>query len=191
MAPGKRRLTGEITMKRTLVTLSILSLLAACGGGSDSKGTPVNPVAVQQTQAPAAKPAPVAPTAPQSWSEYPTRRPGVNRINAAYRELLALVSDPIRTEATAQEKEAIADLEGWYFTRFGMLVQNAQDKTGGTKAGLMKTAEEMKTMRQALSDREYAGRIMSAVYPAMLVKPEEWREPVIDYYKALDIVLFN
>ena len=178
-------------MKRTLITLTILSLLAACGGGSDSKGTPVNPVAVQQTQAPAAKPTPVAPTSPQSWTEYPTRRPGVNRINAAYRELLDLVSDPVRMEADAKEKEAIADLEGWYFTRFGMLVQNAQDRTGGTKAGLKATAEEMKTMRSALSDREYAGRVMSAVYPAMLVKPEEWKEPVIDYYKALDIVLFN
>lgn len=188
---------------KTIAATSLITLLAACGGGG-SEAQPaskvVNPTKVEveevvrQQIEPQAKPE--VPSAARDWlASIPTtkmavdttKKPSVYEIGAAYRGLMNLVSDTSDRQPTSEEFEMIAKLESWYWVRFGMLAQSGEKFNA--KENLNRVEKEMNVLKTNFSYRNYVGRIMSAVYPAMLVKPETWEEAVVDYFKSADRML--
>ena len=176
---------------KTIIAASLIALLAACGGGgSDTQPAAdvVNPTKVVIAEQ-------VIESVPQ-MPEYgqttklvvdTTKKPSVYEIGEAYRGLMNLVSDESDRQPTYEEHAMIAKLESWYWVRFGMLAQSGEKFD--VKASLIQTEREMNTLKSNFSYRNYVGRIMSAVYPVMLVKPETWEEAVTDYFKSADRVL--
>ena len=175
---------------KTIVAATLIALLAACGGGSDAQpaASVVNPTKVVIAEQ-------VVESVPQ-MPEYSqttklvvdtTKKPSVYEIGEAYRGLMNLVSDESNRQPTHEEHVMITKLESWYWVRFGMLAQSGEKFD--VKSSLIQTEREMNMLKSNFSYRNYVGRIMSAVYPAMLVKPETWEEAVTDYFKSADRVL--
>lgn len=176
---------------KTIIAASLIALLAACGGGgsdTQSATSVVNPTKVVITEQ-------VVESVPQ-MPEYDqttklvvntTKKPSVYEIGDAYRGLMNLVSDESDRQPTPEEHAMIAKLESWYWVRFGMLAQSGEKFD--VKESMIRVEREMNMLKSNFSYRNYVGRIMSAVYPAMLVKPETWAEAVDDYFKSADRVL--
>lgn len=179
-------------MKRTakaIIAASLTALLTACGGGgSDAQPATsvVNPTKVvveQSTEAPQSK-------LGDSDKErvfvntsreilMSAKRPTVYEIVKAYRTMAAYVSSGEQRDMTNIEENDLDRLEIWFWLRWGLLQQSGETMT--TKERLGKTKQDMIEMHKNFSMREYVGRIMSAVYPAMLVNPDSWAEAVETY----------
>nr|DAN15759.1 MAG TPA: protein of unknown function (DUF4969) [Caudoviricetes sp.] len=173
---------------KTIIAASLIALLAACGGGSDAQSATsvVNPTKViieQSTEAPQYKP-------DDSSKErafgnagreilMSAKRPTVYEIVRAYHTMVAYVSSGEQRDMTNTEENDLDRLEIWFWLRWGLLQQSGETMT--TKERLNKTKQDMIEMRKNFSMREYVGRIMSAVYPAMLVNPDSWAEAVETY----------
>jgi hypothetical protein len=178
---------------KTIIAASLIALLAACGGGGSGSGAQpvtsvVNPTKVVITEQ-VTEFTPQMPVYDQTTKLVvdTTKKPSVYEIGEAYRCLMNLVSDESDRQPTSDEHAMIAKLESWYWVRFGMLAQSGEKFD--VKASLIQTELEMNMLKSNFSYRNYVGRIMSAVYPAMLVKPETWAEAVDDYFKTADHVL--
>lgn len=174
---------------KTIIALSLIALLAACGGGSsdDQPATSVvNPTKVvveQSAETPQTKP-------DDSSKErafgnagreilMSAKRPTVYEIVRAYHTMAAYVSSGKQRDMTNIEENDLDRLEIWFWLRWGLLEQSGETMT--TKERLNKTKQDMIEMHKNFSMREYVGRIMSAVYPAMLVNPDSWAEAVETY----------
>jgi hypothetical protein len=174
---------------KTIIAASLIALLAACGGGgSDAQPATsvVNPtkVAVEQSaETPQTK-------LDNSGKErvfvnssreilMSAKRPTVYEIVRAYHTMTAYVSSGEQRDMTNAESNDLDRLEIWFWLRWGLLQQSGETMT--TKERLNKTKQDMIEMHKNFSMREYVGRIMSAVYPAMLVNPDSWAEAVKTY----------
>lgn len=172
---------------KTIIAASLVALLTACGGGSDAQpASVVNPTKVlieQSTEAPQSKPN-------DSGKErvfvnssreilMSAKRPTVYEIVRAYHTMTAYVSSGEQRDMTNIEDNDLDRLEIWFWLRWGLLQQSGETMT--TKERLNKTKQDMIEMHKNFSMREYVGRIMSAVYPAMLVNPDSWAEAVETY----------
>lgn len=179
-------------MKRTVKTIisaSLVALLAACGsGGSDAQpaASVVNPTKVifeQSAEAPQSKldDSNKERTFGNASREIlmSAKRPTVYEIAHAYHTMAAYVSSGEQRDMTNAESNDLDRLEIWFWLRWGLLQQSGETMT--TKERLDKTKRDMIEMRKNFSIREYVGRIMSAVYPAMLVNPDSWAEAVETY----------
>lgn len=180
-------------MKRTVKTIiaaSLIAMLAACGsGGSDMQSTSkaVNPTKVEIAEAPQSK---LNDSSKEQAFGLASRnadreilmsakRPTVYEIVKAYRTMTAYVSSDEQRDMTNEEENDLDRLEIWYSLRWGLLQQPNETMT--TKERLAKTKQDMIEMHKNFSMREYVGRIMSAVYPAMLVNPDSWADAVMSY----------
>lgn len=172
---------------KTIIAASLVALLAACGGGSEGQpasGNVVNPVKVvfDQLKTDADSKAQAF-----SWESRVVRheilgsakRPSVYEIADAYRTMAAYVSGEQR-DLTDTESNDLDRLEIWFWLRWGLLQQAGETMT--TRERLDKTKRDMEEMYKNFSTREYIGRIMSAVYPAMLGNPDSWKDAVETYY---------
>lgn len=173
---------------KTIIATSLIAMLAACGGGSDAQPATnvVNPTKVvfeQSTEALQSKP-------DDSSKErgfgnagreilMSAKRPTVYEIVRAYHTMTAYVSNGEQRGMTNTEENDLDRLEIWFWLRWGLLQQSGETMT--TKDRLNKTKQDMIEMQKNFSMREYVGRIMSAVYPAMLVNPDSWAEAVKTY----------
>lgn len=178
-------------MKRTVKTIiaaSLVALLAACGGsGPDTQPAStnmVNPTKVVFDQ-------PKVDTGEVQTFDLELRvsrheilgsakRPSVYEIVAAYRTMAAYVSSAEQRDMTNAESNDLDRLEIWFWLRWGLLQQSGETMT--TKERLNKTKQDMEEMYKNFGIREYVGRIMSAVYPAMLVNPDSWANAVETYH---------
>ena len=169
-------------MKRTILILSILSSLAACGGGSDSQtGTPVNPlkvefsetaVAVEQKQTDVAK-------------IESTERLDIDGLVSAYMTMARFVSEPADRAMTDDEARALAGLEMWYLASNTVVFRTGPDGKS-THESPAAIRAQMTAMKRSFGPRDYAGRIMAEVKRGMITRPDSWREAVQDYYKNFD-----
>lgn len=174
---------------KTIIAASLVALLAACGGGgSDAQpaASVVNPTKVlieQSTETPQSK-------QDGSGKErvfgnagreilMSAKRPTVDEIVRAYHTMTAYVSSGEQRDMTNAESNDLDRLEIWFWLRWGLLQQSGETMT--TKERLNKTKQDMNEMYKNFSFREYVGRIMSAVYPAMLINPDSWAEAVETY----------
>lgn len=174
---------------KTIIAASLIAFLAACGGGgSDAQPATsvVNPTKVvfeQSTEALQSKP-------DDSGKErvfgnvgreilMSAKRPTVYEIVRAYHTMAAYVSSGEQRVMTNIEENDLDRLEIWFWLRWGLLQQSGETMT--TKERLNKTKQDMIEMHKNFSIREYVGRIMSAVYPAMLANPDSWAEAVETY----------
>lgn len=167
-------------MKRTLLVLSILSTLAACGSGSDSQtGTPVDPLKVEfSAETVENKQADVA-------EVKPAERLDIDGLVSAYMTMARFVSEPADRAMTAEETRALAGLESWYLASNTVVFRTGPDGKS-THESPAAIRAQMAGMKQSFGPRDYAGRIMSSVKHGMITRPDSWREAVQDYYKNFD-----
>lgn len=178
---------------KTIIAASLVALLAACGGGSDGQPTTkvVNPTKVEVTERVAEVPQSklndsnkdrafgwVTPNVSREIL-MTAKRPTVYEIVKAYRTMAAYVSNGEQRSMTNEESNDLDRLEIWFWLRWGLLQQSGETMT--TKERLNKTKQDMEEMYKNFGIREYVGRIMSAVYPAMLANPDSWAEAVETY----------
>lgn len=166
-------------MKRTILVLSILSTLAACGGGSVPAGQPVNPLAVEfsgeiieQKQTDVAK-------------IESTERLDIDGLVSAYMTMARFVSEPADRVMTDDEARALAGLEVWYLASNTVVFRTGPDGKS-THESPASIREQMANMKRSFGPRDYAGRIMAEVKRGMITRPESWREAVQEYYKNFD-----
>ena len=167
---------------KTIVTASLIALLAACGGGgSDAQpvSKAVNPTKVEAAETPQSKLDYSAPRNANREILMTAKRPTVYEIVTAYRTMTAYVSSGEQRDMTNEESNDLDRLEIWFWLRWGLLQQSGETMT--TRGRLNKTKQDMEEMYKNFGIREYVGRIMSAVYPAMLVNPDSWAEAVKTY----------
>lgn len=174
---------------KTIIATSLIALLAACGGGGSNTqpaASVVNPTKVligQSTESPQSK-------LNDSGKErvfvnssreilMSAKRPTVYEIVRAYHTMAAYVSSGEQRNMTNIEENDLDRLEIWFWLRWGLLQQYGETMT--TKERLSKTKQDMIEMHKNFSMREYVGRIMSAVYPAMLANPDSWADAVETY----------
>lgn len=168
-------------MKRTLLVLSILSSLAACGGGSDSPaGQPVNPLKVEVSTE-----AVVEQKQTDVASVQATERLDIDGLVSAYMTMARFVSEPADRAMTDDEARALAGLEMWYLVSNTVVFRAGPDGKS-THESPAKIREQMAAMKRGFGPRDYAGRIMAEVKRGMITRPESWREAVQDYYKNFD-----
>lgn len=177
------------TAKKTIIVATLTAILAACGsGGSDAQpaASVVNPTKVvfeQSAEAPQFKPNDSGKerTFGNARREIlmSAKRPTVYGIAKAYRTMAAYVSSNEQRDMTNEEENDLDRLEIWFWLRWGLLQQPNETMT--TRERLEKTRQDMIEMHKNFNMREYIGRIMSAVYPAMLVNPDSWAEAVETY----------
>lgn len=174
---------------KTIIAASLVALLAACGGG----GSDVQPAAsvVNPTKVVVEQSAETSQTKLDNSGKerafgnasreilMSAKRPTVYEIAKAYRTMTAYVSSNEQRDMTNEEENDLDRLEIWFWLRWGLLQQSGETMT--TKERLNKTKQDMIEMHKNFSMREYVGRIMSAVYPAMLVNPDSWAEAVETY----------
>lgn len=167
-------------MKRTILVLSILSSLAACGGGSDSPaGQPVNPLAVEFSgEIIEQKQTDVA-------SVKQTERLDIDGLVRAYMTMARFVGEPADRAMTDDEARALAGLEMWYLASNTVVFRTGPDGKS-THESPAKIREQMAAMKRSFGPRDYAGRIMAEVKRGMITRPDSWREAVQDYYKNFD-----
>lgn len=166
-------------MKRTLLVLSILSTLAACGGGSAPAGQPVNPLAVEfsgeiieQKQTDVAK-------------IESTERLDIDGLVSAYMTMARFVSETADRVMTDDEARALAGLEMWYLASNTVVFRTGPDGKS-THESPSAIRAQMAAMKRSFGPRDYAGRIMAEVKRGMITRPDSWREAVQDYYKNFD-----
>lgn len=166
-------------MKRTILVISILSTLAACGGGSASVGQPVNPLAVEfsgeiieQKQTDVAK-------------VEATERLDIDGLVKAYMTMARFVSEPADRAMTDDEARALAGLEMWYLASNTVVFRTGPDGKS-THESPSAIRAQMAAMKRSFGPRDYAGRIMAEVKRGMITRPDSWREAVQDYYKNFD-----
>lgn len=166
-------------MKRTILVLSILSTLAACGGGSAPAGQPVNPLAVEfsgeiieQKQTDVAK-------------IESTERLDIDGLVSAYMTMARFVSEPADRAMTDGEARALAGLEMWYLASNTVVFHTGPDGKS-THESPAAIRAQMAAMKRSFGPRDYAGRIMAEVKRGMITRPDSWREAVQDYYKNFD-----
>lgn len=166
-------------MKRTILVLSILSTLAACGGGSAPAGQPVNPLAVEfsgeiieQKQTDVAK-------------IESTERLDIDGLVSAYMTMARFVSEPADRAMTDGEARALAGLEMWYLASNTVVFRTGPDGKS-THESPAAIRAQMAAMKRSFGPRDYAGRIMAEVRRGMITRPDSWREAVQDYYKNFD-----
>nr|DAM95610.1 MAG TPA: protein of unknown function (DUF4969) [Caudoviricetes sp.] len=166
-------------MKRTILVLSILSTLAACGGGSAPAGQPVNPLAVEfsgeiieQKQTDVAK-------------IESTERLDIDGLVSAYMTMARFVSEPADRAMTDGEARALAGLEMWYLASNTVVFRTGPDGKS-THESPAAIRAQMAAMKRSFGPRDYAGRIMAEVKRGMITRPDSWREAVQDYYKNFD-----
>lgn len=166
-------------MKRTILVLSILSTLAACGGGSVPAGQPVNPLAVEfsgeiieQKQTDVAK-------------IESTERLDIDGLVSAYMTMARFVSEPADRAMTDGEARALAGLEMWYLASNTVVFRTGPDGKS-THESPSAIRAQMAAMKRSFGPRDYAGRIMAEVKRGMITRPDSWREAVQDYYKNFD-----
>ena len=178
---------------KTIIATSLIAMLTACGGGSGSDTQPasvVNPTKVvieQSTETPQSKlddsDKKGAFGRESGNAEHQilmsAKRPTVYEIVRAYHTMTAYVSSGEQRNMTNAESNDLDRLEIWFWLRWGLLQQSGETMT--TKERLNKTEQDMNEMYKNFSFREYVGRIMSAVYPAMLANPDSWAEAVETY----------
>ena len=168
---------------KTIIAASLIAMLAACGGGgSDTQPASdnvVNPTKVQIVEVPQPKLDDLTYRNANREILMSAKRPTVYEIVTAYRTMTAYVSNGEQREMTNDEENDLDRLEIWFWLRWGLLQQSGETMT--TKERLNKTKQDMKEMYKNFGIREYVGRIMSAVYPAMLVNPDSWAEAVKTY----------
>ena len=166
-------------MKRTLLVLSILSTLAACGGVSAPAGQPVNPLAVEFSgEIIEQKQTDVA-------SVQPTERLDIDGLVSAYMTMARFVSEPADRAMTDDEARALAGLEVWYLASNTVVFRTGPDGKS-THESPSAIRAQMASMKQSFGPRDYAGRIMAEVKRGMITRPDSWREAVQDYYKNFD-----
>jgi len=166
-------------MKRTLLVLSILSTLAACGGGGASAGQPVSPLAVEFSgEIIEQKQTDVA-------SVQPTERLDIDGLVSAYMTMARFVSEPADRAMTDDEARALAGLEVWYLASNTVVFRTGPDGKS-THESPARIREQMANMKRSFGPRDYAGRIMAEVKRGMITRPDSWREAVQDYYKNFD-----
>lgn len=166
-------------MKRTILVLSILSTLAACGGGSAPAGQPVNPLAVEfsgeiieQKQTDVAK-------------IESTERLDIDGLVSAYMTMARFVSETADRVMTDDEARALAGLEVWYLASNTVVFRTGPDGKS-THESPSAIRAQMAAMKRSFGPRDYAGRIMAEVKRGMITRPDSWREAVQDYYKNFD-----
>lgn len=166
-------------MKRTLLVLSILSTLAACGGGSAPVGQPVNPLAVEFSgEIIEQKQTDVA-------SVQPTERLDIDGLVSAYMTMARFVSESTDRAMTDSEARALAGLEMWYLASNTVVFRTGPDGKS-THESPAAIRAQMAAMKRSFGPRDYAGRIMAEVKRGMITRPDSWREAVQDYYKNFD-----
>ena len=166
-------------MKRTLLVLSILSTLAACGGGSAPAGQPVNPLAVEFSgEIIEQKQTDVA-------GVQQTERLDIDGLVSAYMTMARFVSEPADRTLTDDEARALAGLELWYLASNTVVFRTGPDGKS-THESPAKIREQMANMKRSFGPRDYAGRIMAEVKRGMITRPDSWREAVQEYYKNFD-----
>lgn len=166
-------------MKRTLLVLSILSTLAACGGGSASVGQPVNPLAVEFSgEIIEQKQTDVA-------GVQSTERLDIDGLVSAYMTMARFVSEPADRAMTDGEARALAGLEMWYLASNTVVFRTGPDGKS-THESPAAIRAQMTAMKRSFGPRDYAGRIMAEVKRGMITRPDSWREAVQDYYKNFD-----
>lgn len=166
-------------MKRTLLVLSILSTLAACGGGSAPAGQPVNPLAVEFSgEIIEQKQTDVA-------GVQPTERLDIDGLVKAYMTMARFVSEPADRAMTDDEARALAGLEVWYLASNTVVFRTGPDGKS-THESPSAIRAQMAAMKRSFGPRDYAGRIMAEVKRGMITRPDSWREAVQDYYKNFD-----
>lgn len=166
-------------MKRTILVLSILSTLAACGGGSAPAGQPVNPLAVEfsgeiieQKQTDVAK-------------IESTERLDIDGLVSAYMTMARFVSESTDRAMTDDEARALSGLEMWYLASNTVVFRTVPDGKS-THESPAAIRAQMAAMKRSFGPRDYAGRIMAEVKRGMITRPDSWREAVQDYYKNFD-----
>lgn len=166
-------------MKRTILVISILSTLAACGGGSAPAGQPVNPLAVEfsgeiieQKQTDVAK-------------IESTERLDIDGLVSAYMTMARFVSETADRVMTDDEARALAGLEVWYLASNTVVFRTGPDGKS-THESPSAIRAQMAAMKRSFGPRDYAGRIMAEVKRGMITRPDSWREAVQDYYKNFD-----
>lgn len=177
---------------KTIIATSLIAMLTACGGGgSDAQpASVVNPTKVvieQSTETPQSKLDDSDKKESFGWESRNTghqilmsaKRPTVYEIVHAYHTMAAYVSSSEQRDMTNEEENDLDRLEIWFSLRWGLLQQPNETMT--TRERLNKTKQDMIEMHKNFSMREYVGRIMSAVYPAMLANPDSWAEAVETY----------
>lgn len=167
-------------MKRTLIVLSILSTLAACGSGSDSQtGTPVDPLKVEFS----------AETVENKQTDVTevkaAERLDIDGLVSAYMTMARFVSEPVDRAMTDDETRALAGLESWYLASNTVVFRTGPDGKS-THESPAAIRAQMAGMKQSFDPRDYVGRIMSSVKHGMITRPDSWREAVQDYYKNFD-----
>lgn len=166
-------------MKRTLLVLSILSTLAACGGGSAPVGQPVNPLAVEFSgEIIEQKQTNVA-------SVQPTERLDIDGLVSAYMTMARFVSESTDRAMTDDEARALSGLEMWYLASNTVVFRTGPDGKS-THESPAAIRAQMAAMKRSFGPRDYAGRIMTEVKRGMITRPDSWREAVQDYYKNFD-----
>lgn len=166
-------------MKRTILVLSILSTLAACGGGSAPVGQPVNPLAVEFSgEIIEQKQTDVA-------SVQPTERLDIDGLVSAYMTMARFVSESTDRAMTDDEAHALSGLEMWYLASNTVVFRAGPDGKS-THESPSAIRAQMAAMKRSFGPRDYAGRIMAEVKRGMITRPESWREAVQDYYKNFD-----
>lgn len=169
-------------MKRTLLVLSILSSLAACGGGSDSPaGAPVNPLKVEFSEAAVA----VEQKQTDVAKVESTERLDIDGLVSAYMTMARFVSEPADRAMTDDEARALAGLEMWYLASNTVVFRTGPDGKS-THESPSAIRAQMAAMKRSFGPRDYAGRIMAEVKRGMITRPDSWREAVQDYYKNFD-----
>lgn len=178
-------------ISKTIIAASLIALLAACGGGSDAQPAStnvVNPTKVEIAEAPQPKlddsgeKGAFGQTSRNANREIlmSAKRPTVYEIVRAYHTMTAYVSSGEQRDMTNEEDNDLDRLEIWFWLRWGLLQQSGETMT--TRGRLNKTKQDMEEMYKNFGIREYVGRIMSAVYPAMLVNPDSWADAVETYH---------
>lgn len=166
-------------MKRTLLVLSILSTLAACGGGSTPAGQPVNPLAVEFSgEIIEQKQTDVA-------SVQQIERLDIDGLVSAYMTMARFVSEPADRAMTDDEARALVGLEMWYLASNTVVFRTGPDGKS-THESPAAIRAQMSAMKRSFGPRDYAGRIMAEVKRGMITRPDSWREAVQDYYKNFD-----
>lgn len=168
-------------MKRTILVLSILSTLAACGGGSAPAGQPVNPLKVEVSEATVA----VEQKQTDVASIQATERLDIDGLVSAYMTMARFVSEPADRAMTDDEARALAGLEMWYLASNTVVFRTGPDGKS-THESPAAIRAQMASMKRSFGPRDYAGRIMAEVKRGMITRPDSWREAVQDYYKNFD-----
>lgn len=152
-------------MKRTILVISILSTLAACGGGSAPAGQPVNPLAVEfsgeiieQKQTDVAK-------------IESTERLDIDGLVSAYMTMARFVSETADRAMTDDEARALAGLEMWYLASNTVVFRTGPDGKS-THESPARIREQMANMKRSFGPRDYAGRIMAEVKRGMITRPD-------------------